>query len=127
MNTRGKLVTSSLGIVVAFVIGWQQIFAAYAQTGLPIPATRDFVEKKLEPVNGRLKDVTRQILESRLQALEAREESIVGEQVNLKLRLPDMKDADARRIVEQRLATIEIERGKLQWQRSMVRDELNRL
>lgn len=127
LNFRGKLVVSSLAIVAGGLVSWNQIGDAYSQSGMPVPATRGYVEYRLQPVKDQLRDVKREILRGQLQSAESSEERITGEQVSLRLKLPDLLEPAARRIIENRLATIEIERAKLQATQERLRSEIDRL
>ncbi len=127
LNRRTKVVATSFAVIATIFVSWNQITEAWAQTGLPVPASRSWFDGRLQQTNAQLRDVKRKILEGQLQATESSEERIVGEQVSLRLKLPEVQEPAARRIIENRLAWIEIERGKLMQQSSRLRDELQQL
>lgn len=115
---------------------------AWSQAGLPIPASRAFVQDKISqhieeharqiaPMQRSLGGLEQRMVRTELTTLDSKESTLRGERLNLQLRLRELDassapgSAETRRLIETRILSIDISLQRLGEDRSKVLDDLN--
>ncbi len=90
--------------LAAAVAGWVYL-------GLPIPASVQYVQDKVEHAlkaySGRIDNIEELALKNRLETLKQNQQAVDREKFDLQLKIQSIKDPNARDIIDRRLRSIE--------------------